>query len=111
RAKRRAHDSRLGNRCVDDAFSAKAVYEALGDFERASINADVFAQTEHGGIAFHLFPDSLTNGFEITELGHGQEVYYGRRFRLLSAQRAKIHVGKSAASERACRFLLGTLIV
>ena len=58
------------DRRVDYALGAKTVDEAVGDFEGAAVNADVFAQAEDGGIAFHLFPDSLAYGFEVSELGH-----------------------------------------
>ena len=70
RAEGRAHDGRLGDGRVDDALGAKAVDEAVGDFERAAVDADVFANAEDGRIALHLLPDSLADGFEIGECGH-----------------------------------------
>src|SRR5580700_4547749 len=64
----RAHDGGLGDGCVDDALGAEAVDETIGDFERAAVDADVFAQAEDGGVAVHFFPDSLADGFEVSEL-------------------------------------------
>ena len=42
----------------------------VGYFEGAAVDADVFAQAEDGGIALHLLPDALADGFEIGELRH-----------------------------------------
>ena len=44
----------------------------VGDFERAAVNADVFAEAEDGGVAVHFFPDSLANGFEIVRSTRGR---------------------------------------
>src|SRR5215467_2716730 len=79
-----AHDGRFSDGSIDDAFGAEAVDESVGDFERAAVNADVFAETENGGIALHFFPDSLADGFEVGELhrvwclGFGQNPRPGR---------------------------------
>ena len=55
---------------VNDSLGAEAVNEAVSDFERAAVNSNVLAQAKNRGIAFHFFPDSLTDGFEISELRH-----------------------------------------
>ena len=67
-AEGRAHDGGFRDGRVDDALGAEAVDEAVGDFERAAVDADVFAEAEDGGIALHFLPDSLADGFEIGEL-------------------------------------------
>src|SRR6267143_2266946 len=64
----RAHDGGLGDGRVDDALGAEAVDETVRDFERAAVNADVFAEAEDGGVAVHFFPDSLADGFEVGQL-------------------------------------------
>ena len=74
-AKGSAHDGRLGNRRINHALGAEAVDEAFGDFKSAAVDADVLAQAEDGGVTLHLFPDSLADGLEIGEGGHGLEVY------------------------------------
>ena len=60
----------LGDGRINDPLGAEAVDEAVGDFERAAIDADVFANAEDGGVALHFLPDSLADGFEIGELRH-----------------------------------------
>src|SRR5205814_9446785 len=67
----RAHDRRFGDRRIDHPLWAKMMDESVGDFERAAIAADVLADAEHRRVALHLFPDSLADGFEIGDLGHG----------------------------------------
>src|SRR5215470_6556989 len=59
------HNGHLGDRRVDHALRAEAVNETVGNLERAAINADVLAQTEHARVALHLLPYPLTNGFKI----------------------------------------------
>src|SRR5579872_462485 len=68
RAEGRTYDRRLSDRCVDDALGAEAVDETVGDFEGSAINTDVFAETEDSWVAVHFFPDSLADGFEVSEL-------------------------------------------
>ena len=68
RAESRAHDGGFGDGRVDDALGAEAVDESVGDFERAAVDADVFAEAEDGRVALHFFPDSLADGFEIGKL-------------------------------------------
>ena len=70
RPKRRAYDGRLGDGRVDHALGAEAVDEAVGDFESSAVDADVFAEAKDTRVAFHFFPDSLADGFEIGGLGH-----------------------------------------
>ena len=68
RAEGRAHDGGFCDRRVDDPLGTEAVNEAVGDFEGAAVDADVFADAEDGGVALHFFPDSLADGFEIGKL-------------------------------------------
>src|SRR4051812_903873 len=63
-----AHDGGLGDGRIDDPLGAEAVDESVGDFEGAAVNADVFAETEDGGVTVHFFPDSLADGFEVGKL-------------------------------------------
>ena len=70
RAKRRAHDGRLGDGRIDHALRAKVVDKAVRHFERAAVNANVFTDTEDGGVGLHLFPESLPDCFEVCCLGH-----------------------------------------
>jgi len=70
----RAYDGRLRNRSIDDALGAKAINESVGDFERATVDTDVFADTEDARVALHLLPDTLADGFEVGDHGHEQEV-------------------------------------
>src|SRR5579872_2939047 len=65
-----AHDGRLGDRRIDHALGTEAVDKSVSHFESASIDTDVLADAEDSRVAFHLFPDSLADGFEISELGH-----------------------------------------
>src|SRR5205823_10937257 len=65
-AKSRAYDGRFGNRSINHALRAKVVDESISDFERAAIDANVFANTEHGGISFHLLPQSLPDCLKIS---------------------------------------------
>jgi hypothetical protein len=69
-AKRRADNGRLGDRRVDDTFRTEAVDKSIGDFESASVYADVLTNAEDTGVAFHLLPDSLADGFEIGSRWH-----------------------------------------
>src|SRR5215470_14059644 len=70
RAKRRAHNGRLGNRRIDHALWAKLVDKAISHLERAAIHANVFTNAEDRGVGLHLFPESLPDCFEVSCLGH-----------------------------------------
>src|ERR1051326_5480389 len=67
RAKRGIDDRHLRDRRVDHALRAEAVNEAFGDLEGAAIDADVLADTEDVGVALHFLPESLADGFEISD--------------------------------------------
>src|SRR5215208_201562 len=54
----------FGNWSVDHTFFAKLVDQAVSDFERAAVCADVFADDKDCRVAFHLFPDALANCFD-----------------------------------------------
>ena len=64
RATRRSDNRAFRDRRIDHAFFAKLIEQSVGDFERATVRADVFADHKHGWIAFHLFPDTLANRFD-----------------------------------------------
>ena len=83
----RAHNGGLGDGRVDHTLRAEAVDESVGDFERAAVDADVFAQAEDGCVAVHFFPDSLADGFEVGELGHGY--LYGGKIRVIPSEDAR----------------------
>src|ERR1035438_5176443 len=70
RAKAGVDDGHLGDGRVDDARRAEAVDQAFCDLEGSAINANVFADAEDGGIAFHLFPNALADCFEIGDGCH-----------------------------------------
>src|SRR4051812_10833303 len=63
-------DRHLRDWRIDHAFGSEAVDQALSNFERAAVHADVFANTEHGRVALHLFPDSLADSFEVGDRWH-----------------------------------------
>src|ERR1700682_4306737 len=65
-----AYDGRLRNRRIDHALGAESVDEAVGNFEGATVDTDVLAQTKDGWVALHFLPDSLADGFEIGDDGH-----------------------------------------
>ena len=69
-AKGRTHDGGLGDGRVDNAFRAEAVNQAVSDFERTAVNADVLTNAENTGITIHFFLNSLADGFEIGEGRH-----------------------------------------
>src|SRR5947207_7418598 len=50
RAKGGAHNCGFGDRSINHPLWTKAVDESIGHFERAAIDADVFTNTEDGGI-------------------------------------------------------------
>src|ERR1700690_579273 len=70
-AERRAHNGGFGDGSVNHALGAEAVDEAVGDLKGSAVDADVLADAENGRIALHLFPNSLTDGFQISKLRHG----------------------------------------
>ena len=77
-----ADNCRFCNWRIDHALETKAVDEAIGYFESAAVDSDIFAQAEDGGIAIHFFTNALTDGFEIRELGHvGLHLYLNPRSR------------------------------
>ena len=70
RAKAGVDDRHLRDWRIHHALRAEAVNQSFGDFERAAINADVFADAEDRGVALHLFPDSLADRFQISDRCH-----------------------------------------
>ncbi len=64
------HDGHLRDGCVHHALGAKTIDQPFRNFERAAVNTDVFADAEDRGIALHLFPDALANGFKIGDGCH-----------------------------------------
>ncbi len=67
-SKCRADDGGLSDWRIDDALGTEAVDKSVCDFECAAVDADVFAEAEDSRIVFHFFPDSLADGFEVSEL-------------------------------------------
>src|SRR6185436_3915584 len=49
---------------IDHPPVAEAIQKAFGDFERAPVDADVFAEKKDALVAFHFFPDSLPYRFK-----------------------------------------------
>src|SRR5690349_4128469 len=64
RAARSADYRRLGNRCVDHPLITEFSEKAFGHLEGAAIDPDVFSEKEDTVVAFHLFPQSLSNRFK-----------------------------------------------
>src|SRR5262249_3793050 len=67
----RAHNSRLADGRIDYALPAKTLEQAGRHLECATIDADVFAQQYHRGVALHLFKERLPDRFEVGHRGHG----------------------------------------
>ena len=44
----------------------KRSQQSCGHFERAAVDADIFAEQHHRRIALHLLEQRLANGFEIS---------------------------------------------
>ncbi len=63
-------DRHLGDGSVDHALGAEAVDQAVGNFERAPVDADVLANAEDGRIALHLLPDALPDCLKISNCRH-----------------------------------------
>ena len=70
RSECRAHNGGFRNGRVDYTLGAEPIYKAVRNFECAAVDADVLAQAEHCRVPLHLLPDSLANGFQISELRH-----------------------------------------
>src|SRR5262245_52489062 len=66
----RSHNSRFRNRRIDDAPLAKSLEHACSDFERAAVNADIFAEDEDTIVLFHFLPNALTNRFDVSCKAH-----------------------------------------
>ena len=69
-ASRGPDDGRLGNRGVDDSLGAEFRVQPLRNLERATINADVLAETEHVLVAIHFLEKSFANRLEVGDLRH-----------------------------------------
>src|SRR5438128_469117 len=80
----RADDRRFGDGRVDDACLAELLGKTLRHLERAAVRPYVLPQNEDAGVALHLFPQALAQGFEIGHLDHAVTVTggssLGRRF-------------------------------
>ena len=70
RAECRSYNGGFGDGRIDHPRGAKVVDETICNFERAAVNANVFTNAEDGWIGLHLFPESLSDCFEISCLGH-----------------------------------------
>src|ERR1700694_4858537 len=69
-ANRGPDDCRLGNGRINHALGTESVDKSFGDFECATVYSNVFAQTKDSRIALHLFRNSLSNSFEVSEYRH-----------------------------------------
>ena len=63
--------ARFADGRVDHALPAEFREQAFGDFERAAVDADVFADEDDRGIAVHFLEHRLADGFEHGDRGHG----------------------------------------
>jgi len=66
-----ADDGAFADGRVDDAFPAKLLEETFAGFERASVDADVFADKNHARVGGHFFKHRLADGFEESDGSHG----------------------------------------
>ena len=66
----RADDGGFADGRVDHALGAEFREQAFGDLERAAVDADIFAESDDGGVALHLFEQRLANGLEHGDFGH-----------------------------------------
>src|ERR1700756_2036017 len=64
----RADDGGFADGSIHDAFPAEAFEQAFAGLERAAVDADVFADQHHRGVAFHFFVHGLFYGFEKSDL-------------------------------------------
>src|SRR5262249_33754795 len=71
----RTDDGALADGRVDDALPAKTLEQALSDLEGATVNVDVFAEDDDGGVALHFFEERLANGLEKSDLCSGGQDY------------------------------------
>src|SRR5579871_3260385 len=60
----------LDHRRVDDALRSELIEHASGDFESASVDPDIFTQQDYVFVALQLFPNTLTDGFEVSRFAH-----------------------------------------
>jgi hypothetical protein len=65
-----AHDRCLGERHVEHAPRAELLLKALGDLERAAVDADVLAEHEHALVAPHLRAEAVGDRLEVSLLRH-----------------------------------------
>src|ERR1700738_81356 len=59
-----ANNGALADGRIDNPFPTESFQQSFAGFESPAVHADVFAQKDHGGIAFHLFKHGLLDGFE-----------------------------------------------
>src|ERR1700683_342824 len=69
-AARSAYDGGFADRSFDHAFVAETREQAFGGFERAAVDADVFADDDDGRVAVHFLEHGLADGFEHRDFGH-----------------------------------------
>jgi len=69
-----ANDCRFTDRCIDDPLRPKFIEKALGDFEGATVYANVLAEHEYPVVTPHFLGHRIANCLEIcrlAELAHG----------------------------------------
>ena len=74
-ARAAADDRGLGQRRVDHPPRAELLLEALGDLERAAVDADVLADHEDPLVAAHLVAKRVRDRLEIRLDGHGSYLW------------------------------------
>src|SRR5271170_2766818 len=60
----RADDGAFTDGSIDDAFPAEFLEKTFAGFKSSAVDADVFANENHGGVGGHFFKHGLANGFE-----------------------------------------------
>ena len=63
--------ARFADGRVDHALGAEFREQPFGGFERAAVDADIFAEGDDGGIALHLLEQRLADRFEHGDFRHG----------------------------------------
>ena len=94
RATSGADNRGFGDRRIDHTFWAELVDDAVSDFEGAAIGPDIFANEEDSGVAFHLFPQALTNSFH-----HGRQTATRRPFEFVFF----LDRGRHCSDQSSCR--------
>jgi hypothetical protein len=74
---RRADDPRLGERRVHHPFGTELLDEAVGDLERAAVDADVLAHEQDAVVPAHLGAQTVGDRAQVGHLGHEPNPLHG----------------------------------